>query len=231
MPKGVFGRRTSMSPPPDGWAQSRDLSSVSSTAISSLSTASGCGSSMGVIPAYVKSVRASVKALVVQRWLTAADGESIVHEAERADVPPSTLAVSRPLTAAPYPQCQDRYPVTGHSWPWIAASHAARPIDLAQVGYIEEEYVIKGRARVLDWPSIDHLSSLAEGPYVTRIIVRRPADPKHFSGTVWVEPLNPSMRYDLPLVWGDTYDYSRESRRHLGGRYGQTRSDPVSAGV
>lgn len=107
----------------------------------------------------------------------------------------------------PVPAVSEPVPVTGHSWPWIAASQTARPIDLARLGYVEEEYVMKGRARVLDWPSIDHLRSLAEGPYATRILVRRPADPKRFSGTVWVEPLNPSMRYDLPLVWGDTYQY------------------------
>jgi alpha/beta hydrolase family protein len=120
-------------------------------------------------------------------------------------VPPRANPV---LPAAPaVPAMSGPIPVTAHSWPWISASHTARPIDLAQLGYIEEEYVIRGRARVFDWPSIDHLSSLAEGPYVTRILVRRPADPKRFSGTAWVEPLNPSMRYDLPLVWGDTHDY------------------------
>ena len=86
-------------------------------------------------------------------------------------------------------------------------SHRRCPSISPSLGYVEEEYIIKGRARVLDWPSIDHLSNLAEGPYITRILVRRPADPQHFSGTVWVEPLNPSMRYDLPLVWGDTHDY------------------------
>jgi hypothetical protein len=127
--------------------------------------------------------------------------------------PPWTIAwgvepTGTPVVPAAPPVPMGRpVPVTEHSWPWIAARHTAQPIDLAQLGYVEEEYVIKGRARVLDWPSIDHLSSLAEGPYVTRILVRRPADPGHFSGTVWVEPLNPSLRYDLPLVWGDTYQY------------------------
>ena len=109
--------------------------------------------------------------------------------------------------APPLPTVTGPVPVTAHSWPWIAASHTAGPIDLARLGYVEEEYLIKGRARVLDWPAIDHLSSLAEGPYTTRILVRRPANPAHFSGTVWIEPLNPSIRYDLPLVWGDTHDY------------------------
>jgi hypothetical protein len=118
--------------------------------------------------------------------------------------PHATPVVS---AAPPVPTISGPIPVTAHSWPWIAASHTVRPIDLAQLAYIEEEYIIEGRARVFDWPSIDHLGSLAEGPYVTRILVRRPADPRRFSGTAWIEPLNPSMRYDLPLVWGDTHDY------------------------
>jgi len=121
--------------------------------------------------------------------------------------PVSPQATAVLPTTPPVPAVSGPIPVTAHSWPWIAANHTAGPIDLAHVGYIEEEYIVKGRARVFDWPSIDHLSSIAEGPYVTRILVRSPADPRRFSGTAWVEPLNPSMRYDLPLVWGDTHDY------------------------
>jgi len=169
---------------------------------------------------YVKSIRASVESLVTQRWLTLGDGAKIVQEAEGANWPgttPSTPAAGLEPTAPAttpvepatpsVPTVVGPVPVTAHSWPWIAASHTAGPIDLASLGYVEEEYLIKGRARVLDWPSIDHLGSLAEGPYITRVLVRRPADPARFSGTVWIEPLNPSIRYDLPLVWGDTHDY------------------------
>lgn len=125
-----------------------------------------------------------------------------------AGLEPASIPVTPVVPAAPaVPAVSEPVPVTKHSWPWIGASHTTRPIDLSRLGYVEEEYVIKGRARVLDWPSIDHLDRMAEGPYATRILVRRPADPKRFSGTVWVEPLNPSMRYDLPLVWGDTYQH------------------------
>jgi hypothetical protein len=105
------------------------------------------------------------------------------------------------------PEVSGPVAATDRSWPWAAASHAARPIELAEVGYTEEEYFIKGRARVFDWPSLEILTQVAAGPYATRILVRRPVDAGHFSGTVWIEPLNPSMRYDLPLVWGDTHDY------------------------
>ena len=172
---------------------------------------------------YVKSVRASVTSLVTQRWLTAADGAKIAQEPEKTNWPlehveaPFTHTdglepAAPPVTplepaAPPIPTAVGPVPVTAHSWPWVAAAHTAGPIDLASLGYVEEEYIIKGRARVLDWPSVDHLGTLAEGPYTTRILVRRPADPARFSGTIWIEPLNPSIRYDLPLVWGDTHDH------------------------
>jgi hypothetical protein len=153
---------------------------------------------------YVNSVRASVTSLVTQRWLTPADGAKIVQEAEQTS--PAHAGGLQP-GVLPIPTVVGPVPVTAHSWPWVAAAHTAGPIDLASLGYVEEEYIIKGRARVLDWPSLDHLGSLGEGPYTTRILVRRPAQPARFSGTVWVEPLNPSIRYDLPLVWGDTHDH------------------------
>ena len=144
----------------------------------------------GTRAGYVKSVATSVKSLVTQRWLTSVDGDSIIRDAQRPNLLPFDAPSATPvMPAAPsLPSISGPIPVTDHSWPWIAADHTAGPIHLADVGYVEEEYIIKGRARVLDWPSIDQLNTLAEGPYVTRILVRRPADPQKFSGTVWVEP-------------------------------------------
>ena len=46
---------------------------------------------------------------------------------------------------------------------------------------------------------------LGRGPYATRILVRRPRDPKRFNGTVIVEPLNPSEDVDLPIMWAESY--------------------------
>jgi hypothetical protein len=98
-------------------------------------------------------------------------------------------------------------PVTATSRPWDAAIDAVEPIDLAKRGFVEEEYFVAGAARVLDWPRVGALTELARGRYVTRILVRRPSDPKRFSGTVVVEPLNPSVRYDAPLIWGSSHDH------------------------
>jgi hypothetical protein len=42
--------------------------------------------------------------------------------------------------------------VTDSSHPFLAAAHQARPLDLAEQGYVEEEFLVSGRARVFDWP-------------------------------------------------------------------------------
>src|SRR5262249_43665279 len=38
-------------------------------------------------------------------------------------------------------------------------------------------------------------------PYTTRMVVKRPAKRNDFSGTVIVEPLNPSGGFDIAAVW------------------------------
>lgn len=95
-------------------------------------------------------------------------------------------------------------PSTAISHPFSAAAHQAVPIDLGAFGYVESEFLVQGRAKVYDWgdaaPRV-----LGEGPYATRILVRRPKDPRRFNGTVIVEPLNPSDDVDLPIMWAESY--------------------------
>ena len=43
-------------------------------------------------------------------------------------------------------------------------------------------------------------------PYTTRVLVRRPINAHKQSGTVVVEPLNPSNRFDLNIGWGFAHD-------------------------
>jgi len=78
------------------------------------------------------------------------------------------------------------------------------------VGYEEQEYFISGTARVYEWPAVDRLETFARGRYTTRILVRRPKDPAKFSGTVIVEALNPSLRYDAAIMWIESQDYFLE---------------------
>ncbi|BBP53686.1 hypothetical protein PHLH3_33120 [Pseudomonas sp. St386] len=78
-------------------------------------------------------------------------------------VPPSSVA---PLSSA-------KRPGTEHS-------------DLDKYGYIEEEFYLQGVA-----PAITAAGkTLFEAPYTTRILVRKPADPAHFNGTVVIEPFS-----------------------------------------
>ena len=68
--------------------------------------------------------------------------------------------------------------VTGPG-PMFAALHPLPPNeDLARFKYVTQEYFLSG---------------IAQGqPYTTRLVVRRPADPKKFSGIVVAEPMHPT---------------------------------------
>ena len=84
--------------------------------------------------------------------------------------------------------------------------------DLAGNGYVEEEFLIRGEA---DAYARD--GSLVEEavPYVTRVIVRRPAEPSRFSGTLLVEWQNVSAGYDLDALW-DGEGFMREGYAWVG---------------
>jgi hypothetical protein len=97
-------------------------------------------------------------------------------------------------------------PVTATSSPFLASAHDATPIDLARHGYVEQEFLVSGRANVYSWPDLDTLTVVASGPYTTRILIRRPIDPSRFSGHVRVEPLNPTSGHDLDAEWEIAHD-------------------------
>jgi hypothetical protein len=81
------------------------------------------------------------------------------------------------------------------------------PTNLHDVGYVEHEYVAAGSAssyRATSALSHDGRWTFvpdARAPYRTRVLVRRPADPAHFSGTVVVEWLNVSGGADTDPEW------------------------------
>ncbi|TYP82836.1 alpha/beta hydrolase domain-containing protein [Blastococcus xanthinilyticus] len=77
--------------------------------------------------------------------------------------------------------------------------------DLAGAGYVEEEFLISGFADAYASPRTPDIApgTLLEEdvPYTTRIVVRRPALPRHFSGTALVEWQNVTAGYDLDALW------------------------------
>ncbi len=118
----------------------------------------------------------------------------------------ASIALGAPAESPPLPEISAALPETSTSYAFSAARHQARPLDLSRHGYVEEEYLLSGQARVFDWTP-QGLQVLARGPYTTRILVRRPRDPRRASGTVIVEPMNPSVDIDLPIMWAESYPH------------------------
>jgi hypothetical protein len=99
--------------------------------------------------------------------------------------------------------------VTG---PVAGAPFNAMPDDVAdEYGYVEEEYVIEGEAT--SYAAVgEHgedgrwdVSEAGTAPYRTRILVRRPADPDAFDGTVFVEWFNVTAGVDGDPDFGLTH--------------------------
>ncbi|QHS09326.1 alpha/beta hydrolase domain-containing protein [Sinimarinibacterium sp. NLF-5-8] len=90
-------------------------------------------------------------------------------------------------------------------------------IDLADLGYDEQEYFVSGVAEHADDPQ-------QTAPYTTRIIVRRPQDPARFNGTVILEWVNVSAQFENavdtlaahPLFHRDGYAYVHVSAQAAG---------------
>jgi hypothetical protein len=80
-------------------------------------------------------------------------------------------------------------------------------IDLSRVGYVQEEYFIKGTASAfanvgpLGIDGMWTVTPAATAEYKTRILVYRPEKPKKFNGTVVVEWLNVSGGTDAGPDW------------------------------
>jgi hypothetical protein len=91
-------------------------------------------------------------------------------------------------------------PVTGgtHGRPFTSS-----PVPLGLAGYTEQEFFLKGTATgyapVGTWGSDGRWAArpAETAPYETRVLVRRPADPARFNGTVVVEWLNVSFNVDI----------------------------------
>jgi len=83
---------------------------------------------------------------------------------------------------------------------------SATVMPLQSNGYVEQEYFVRGlanRYRITD-PMRDAQVIDSANPYVTRVLVRRPTDPKRFNGTVVVEWLNVTLDQDIDFVFGAT---------------------------
>ena len=112
---------------------------------------------------------------------------------------------------------------TGH----VIEPLSAQPLDLGASGYVEQEFFASGTATAFtassfpsngDWS----ITPTTSAPYETRILVRRPADPARFNGTVVVEWMNvtagesaPDWQYLNPLLERDGYAWVGVSAQRL----------------
>ncbi len=120
----------------------------------------------------------------------------------------------------------------------VTTGHIVEPlsgvnVDLRAHGYVEQEFFASGQAYAFtatSTPSSGRWSVEASSPapYRTRIVVRRPASPSRFNGTVVVEWMNvsggesaPDWDYLNPMLMRDGYAYVGVSAQALGVEGGQ----------
>lgn len=89
----------------------------------------------------------------------------------------------------------------------------SRATQLRASGYVEQEFFLRAQARGYapdgEWHRDGQWHArtrTAPQPVATRLLVRRPADPSRFNGTVVVEWLNTTIGYDLDGGWLLTRD-------------------------
>lgn len=120
----------------------------------------------------------------------------------RTSTPTATETATPTATATPSPEeglADLSQQLSGGNGPFIGEAETPRLQDL---GYLQVEYLAAGTAASYTAPmplSADGRWSFTEdgsAPYRTRVLVRRPADPADFSGTVVVEWLNVSGGVD-----------------------------------
>ncbi|MGB8707762.1 MAG: alpha/beta hydrolase domain-containing protein [Dehalococcoidia bacterium] len=117
----------------------------------------------------------------------------------------TTLTCTTPQaeSTVPIPTVTGPIPVTATSRPFNPSGGT----NFESLGYVEEEYFISGKANEYELVAPDDTSSFAvkirtpDLPYTTRMLVRRPADPKKFNGNVIVEFMNPTANYDMASGW------------------------------
>lgn len=93
---------------------------------------------------------------------------------------------------------------------WVERNHpfAASSENLSARGYVEEEYFLSGQARIYNLPNLATAGVIVSGqPYRTRVLVRRPIEPKKFNGTVVVEWLNVTRGFDSDPAWVSSHDH------------------------
>ena len=95
--------------------------------------------------------------------------------------------------------------VTKESYPFAMA---AEKCEFDKIGYIEDEYFMSGTANVYDEDGDNKpVPIYMDAPYTTRLLIRRPANIKRFSGNVVIEILNASAMIDIDRMWVNSWKF------------------------
>jgi len=146
---------------------------------------------MALVPRYLPRVLARPGVPCIAFILFVA----VAFSAQAASVP--NPSVSGPIASPDIPGAPT------HNYPFFASNH-----DIPIHGYVEEEFYFQGTANRYNTPSLMTGTIIDGGhPYVTRMLVRRPADPKQFNGTVLVEWLNVTNGFDADNTWFFSWEH------------------------
>ena len=102
--------------------------------------------------------------------------------------------------------------------------------------YVEEEYFVSGESTLFNYANdppagpTDIVPIQEDVPYTTRLIVRRPADPKDFNGTVVIEWWNSTAGFDTAPAWDPSAEYFTRSGNRLRRRHEQHHVDRLPFG-
>lgn len=131
---------------------------------------------------------------------------SLSGVAGAADVAP--FAVKLPDVTGPIPSTETNFPFGAEGFDIMP------PVPK---GYVVEEFFFSGTGNLYEYtPTGIQVVSPCPAratlgctniPYTTRMIVKRPKNRHDFSGTVVIEPLNPSGGFDIAAVWDRGRNY------------------------
>jgi hypothetical protein len=113
------------------------------------------------------------------------------------------ISVPNPMVIGPIPASVPPGDPS-HDYPFFSTM-----ADLARYGYVEEEFFFEGTANRYNIPDPLATATFRDSghPYRTRMIVRRPASPGDFNGTVAMEWLNVTAGNDLDALWGQSQEH------------------------
>jgi hypothetical protein len=121
------------------------------------------------------------------------------------DVTPFTVAL--PTASGPIASTATDFPFGAEGFdimPAVPRGYVVEEFFLSGVGNLYE-YTPTGIRVVAPCPA-SATSGCTNIPYTTRFLVKRPRNRHEFSGTVIVEPLNPSGGFDIAAVWDRSRD-------------------------